>query len=128
MSGDHLERLEALLRHYREDDDAEMIDAAGDDRLTVGMLRAALDELKQLREEREGWVRGASQRLRHAYRTGWDDRGESVAAALAAVAGFTSAEQRAAAYAAEWWDRGAALAAKIRAAATSQQPTPDGEA
>lgn len=55
MSGaDHLERLEAMLRHYREDDDAEMIDAVGDDRLTVGMLRAAVDELKQLRAEREG--------------------------------------------------------------------------
>lgn len=73
-----------------------------DDELAADVL-AVLHELERLRAEREIWFNGASQRLRHAYRSGWDDRGEAVVAALGSVGGFMEAEKRAAAYAAEWW-------------------------
>lgn len=126
MSGDHLERLEAALRGARRvhhalgepHPDAVLVDESD--------LSAALDELNKLRAEREGWINGASQRLRHAYRSGWDDRGERDAQALMVRGGFHEAEVRAAAYAAEWWDLGAALAAKIEAKAAPQQPAPAG--
>lgn len=108
MSG-HLERLEAHLER-----ESVPLHLAAD-------LRAAVAELKQLRAEREGWVRGARQRLRHAYRTGWDGHARAMLAALAE--GGLAAEERAAAYVAEWWDNSARLAAEVEAdAAPQQQP------
>lgn len=130
---DHLERLEALVGEVEPKHDRWQLTYVNRGtyeldgvRTTIGDLRDAVAELKRLRAEREGWLNGASQRLRHAYQSGWYDRGESVAAAFAAVAGIASAEQRAAAYAAEWWDLGAALAAEITAATAPQQSEPDG--
>lgn len=113
MSGsDYLDRLESRF--------AESPHPLFTDEDFTG-LRAALADLKRLQAEREAWLNGASQRLRHAYRSGWDDRARTMLAAIAG-GGFMEAEERAAAYAAEWWDRGAALAAKIEAGAAPQQP------
>lgn len=144
MSGGHLERLEAMLAELERTPRLAALarlagDAYDERRAFAGLvrrhvdpdefrsdLRAAVDELNKLRAEREGWLNGASQRLRHAYRSGWDDRGERDAQALMVRGGFHEAEVRAAAYAAEWWDLGAALAAKIEANAAPQQPAPDG--
>lgn len=65
MSGDHLERLEAYLDARDAADETETIDAIADEsrdgerpgmyrrKLTRTDLRAAVDELKQLRAERE---------------------------------------------------------------------------
>lgn len=48
---DHLERLEAFLAFYGPDD--EIVGYTNDFRMNAADLRAAVDELKQLRAERE---------------------------------------------------------------------------
>lgn len=116
MSGDHLEQLEAALRGVQR-----VRHALGEPHPNAVLvdepdLDETVKELKQLRAEREGWRNGASQRLRHAYRSGWEERGETIAAAVSAFAGHGMAEQRAKAYVDEWWD------------IAPQQPAPDGEA
>lgn len=97
MTTDHAERLRAVLDEHIANG------RLAAPRYDEADLAAVLDELEQLRGEREGWFNGAAQRLRHAYRSGWDERGEIVTACLAAVGGHTTAETRAASYVDEWW-------------------------
>jgi hypothetical protein len=73
-------------------------------------IEAALAELKQLRKERQAWY----PRLRHAFRSGWDARGE----VMAAAGGFMEAENRGQAYIAQLINVGALDA-------TLRQPTHD---
>jgi len=97
-TGDYLDRLEHHLGAYHEDDDSECIDNPVAYRwLTVGDQRAAVAELKRLRMERESFAG----RLRHAYRAGWDGRGEVVVKALRDGSG-AAAELRGEFYVKEW--------------------------
>lgn len=107
--GDYLRDLELFCAEWlKQNAGCELIDHGfGPDHggeLTTDLVLKAVAELKQLRAEREGWRDGASQRLRHAYRSGWEERGETIAAAVSAFAGHGMAEQRAKAYVDEWWD------------------------
>ena len=98
MSDDYLDRLERHLGAYREDNDSECIDNPVAYRwLTVGDQRAAVAELRVLRMQRDSFA----ERLRHAYRAGWEGRGEVVAKALHEGSG-AAAELRGEFYLKEW--------------------------